>query len=142
MNAIAVPAGLEALIEGSRPSGTGKIYRIGELAQEFGVTLRTLRFYEDKGLVNPARSGSTRLYSEDDRSRLQMILLAKRIGFSLAEIQNLFAVQELGSPSKEALKRLLAKFKGQVTVLQQQRVDVERALEDLRETIAYLDSKV
>ena len=62
-------------------------YRIGDLAREFDITLRTLRFYEDRGLIHPKRDGSTRLYSDYDRSRLSVILLAKKVGFSLVDIQ-------------------------------------------------------
>lgn len=140
-----LPAGLELLVSGGEPHlDDDRIYRIGELAEEFGVTLRTLRFYEDKNLVSPQRSGSTRLYSEHDRNRLQLILLAKRVGFSLAEIEQILAVQASGlssqSPSKEAISKLLTKFKAQVFVLEAQRDELEQALADLKKTIDYLEA--
>ena len=65
----------------------GTIYKIGDLAREFDVTLRTLRFYEDRGLINPGRSGTTRLYSAEDRERLRVALFCKRIGLSLGDIR-------------------------------------------------------
>ena len=66
-----------------------KSFTIGQLAREFGLTLRTLRFYEDRGLISPAREGSTRLYSHRDRARLSMIVKAKALGFTLSEIKEL-----------------------------------------------------
>lgn len=66
-----------------------KIYMIGELAEEFGLTLRALRFYEDKGLVSPTRRRKTRLYSEADRERVAVIILLKEMGYSLSAIKNL-----------------------------------------------------
>ncbi|MGI9484134.1 MAG: MerR family transcriptional regulator [Hyphomicrobiales bacterium] len=64
-----------------------KLFTIGQLCREFGVTARTLRFYEDKGLLHPTRKGTSRLFSNRDRSRLKIILRGKRIGFSLSEIK-------------------------------------------------------
>ena len=65
------------------------VYRIGELSKEFDVTLRTLRFYEDKGLLSPRRIGNTRLYSRADRTRLKLILLGKRVGMSLLDVKEI-----------------------------------------------------
>src|SRR3974377_1154950 len=66
-------------------------YSIGDLAKEFSVTLRALRFYESKGLIKPRRAGSARIYSEEDRNRLALILQGKRLGFTLVEIRALLA---------------------------------------------------
>ena len=76
---------------------TMKEYTIGDLAREFGVTLRTLRFYEDKGLLSPRREGRARIYDSRNRSRLSIILKAKQLGFTLDEIQDLVA-EELARP--------------------------------------------
>ena len=73
-----------------------EVYRIGDLAREFNVSLRTLRFYEDRGLISPERSGSTRLYSVDDRRRLKIILLIKNVGFSLIDIQEFLNLYDAG----------------------------------------------
>ncbi len=71
-------------------SKTGEDYvRIGEMAKKYGVTLRTLRFYEDKGLINPKREGSTRLYSRRDNARLKLILLGRKVGFSLRDVKQI-----------------------------------------------------
>ena len=71
-----------------------RTFRIGDLAREFDVTLRTLRFYEDKGLVTPERRGTTRIYSEGDRDRLQLALFCKRIGLPLKEIRTVLQKHE------------------------------------------------
>ena len=137
-----VPIGLETLVSDSHESVEGGIYRIGDLAKEFNVTLRTLRFYEDRNLLNPSRSGSTRIYSTEDRQRLKLILLAKRVGFSLSEIEEILEVNDQKMLTKESLNKLLAKFKGQVSVLHSQRAQMDQALDELDETITYLNSKL
>jgi len=104
------------------------VYRIGDLAREFDVTLRTLRFYEDRGLITPERSGSTRLYSPHDRSRLRLILLAKRVGFSLVEIHELMEIYDLGTHSDKHLQIVLEKFRKQMDVLNSQKTEVENSI--------------
>ncbi|MFD2032249.1 MerR family transcriptional regulator [Ancylobacter dichloromethanicus] len=79
------------------PSGESDFFTIGDLAREFGVTLRALRFYEDKGLLAPRREGLTRLYSPAERSRLAIILKGKKLGFTLAEIKAMVALREGGA---------------------------------------------
>ena len=66
--------------------------RIGEMAKKYGVTLRTLRFYEDKGLLNPKRDGSTRLYTRRDKARLKLILLGRKVGFSLRDVKQMLSL--------------------------------------------------
>src|SRR2546423_15719427 len=74
---------------------TGKAaFTIGELSREFGVTLRALRFYENKGLITPHRDGLNRLYSQGDRTRLALILKGKKLGFTLGEIRQMIAAEE------------------------------------------------
>ncbi|WP_404367267.1 MerR family DNA-binding transcriptional regulator [Marinobacter sp.] len=74
----------------ARESGGKETYSISDLAREFDVTTRSMRFYEDQGLLKPARKGQTRIFSSQDRVRLKLILRGKRMGFSLAEIKELF----------------------------------------------------
>ena len=133
-------AGLNALVEDMKDNSDRVVFRIGDLAKEFGVTLRALRFYEDRGLLNPQRSGSTRLYSAEDRQRLKLILLAKRFGFSLVEIQEILTVHDSDTFSRESSEKILTKFKGQISVLNEQRDELDRALEELDGTIAYLET--
>src|SRR3954464_5161994 len=73
---------------------TDKAFTIGELSREFGVTLRALRFYENKGLISPQRDGLSRLYSQGDRNRLALILKGKKLGFTLGEIRQMIAAEE------------------------------------------------
>lgn len=118
--------------------GGKPVYRIGDLASEFGVTLRTLRFYEDRGLISPDREGSTRLYSPKDRSRLKVILLAKKVGFSLVEIQELMNIYDQGDDIDDPAGILLKRFSQQMAVLVKQKADIEAAIEKLNETIRTL----
>jgi len=118
------------------------VYRIGDLAGEFDVTLRTLRFYEDRGLLSPQRSGSTRLYSQKDRARLKIILLAKRVGFSLIEIQEIMDISDGNLPEKDQLTTVLAKFKGQVSVLKVQRAEMENSMRELESVIASISELI
>ncbi len=112
--------------------GSEAVYRIGDLAREFDVTLRTLRFYEDKGLVTPKRSGTTRLYSDCDRTRLTLILFSKRVGFSLIEIRELLELYDAGKHSrKNPLSTSRHLFQEKLAVLEKQKTDVEKAIEEL-----------
>lgn len=118
------------------------VYRIGDLASEFGVTLRTLRFYEDRGLISPDREGSTRLYSPRDRSRLKVILLAKKVGFSLVEIQELMNIYDQSHDIDDPAGILLKRFSQQMDVLIKQKADIEAAIEKLNETIGTLKASI
>lgn len=115
------------------------IFKIGDLAKEFNVTLRTLRFYEDRGLITPKRSGSTRLYSVNDRSRLRLILLAKRVGFSLIEIHELMEIYDLGDQNNWHLQLVLDKFRGQMDVLVYQEDELKKSMNELSEIITSLE---
>lgn len=110
------------------------MFTIGDLAREFGVTLRTLRFYEDKGLLNPKRDGLNRLYSRRDRARLKLVLMGKRVGFSLHEIKDMLDLYDLRDGQVTQLKVALGRFNEQIAVLEQQKKDIEQALAELRRT--------
>ncbi|MEM9331854.1 MAG: MerR family DNA-binding transcriptional regulator [Pseudomonadota bacterium] len=107
-------------------------YRIGDLAREFDVSLRTLRFYEDRGLLHPKRSGSTRLYSRKDRKRLKIILLIKSLGFSLVDIEEMLKLYD-EDQTHEGLNTILGKFAQQLKVLQTQKADIEKAIVDIED---------
>ena len=111
------------------------IYRIGDLAQEFGVTLRTLRFYEDKGLLMPERVGVTRLFTRRDRARLKLILLGKRLGFSLTEIKRMIELYDPHDKNVTQLKVALKKGEEQMRVLEEQRDSINIAIDELGRTI-------
>src|SRR5262245_14254395 len=106
-------------------------YTIGDLAREFDVTLRTLRFYESKGLIKPRRQGMTRFYSDEDRERLSLILQGKRLGFTLREIRELIAAQTgRGRPGPLPLSR--EQCLTQIKLLERQKREIETALTELR----------
>jgi DNA-binding transcriptional MerR regulator len=110
-------------------------FSIGDLAREFGVTLRTLRFYEDKRLLSPRRRGPVRLYSRRDRARLKLILLGKRVGFSLSQIKEMLDLYELKDGKARHLKAALARFSAHVEVLRHQKEDIEQAIRELTHTM-------
>ncbi len=109
-----------------------EMHTIGDLARDFGVTLRALRFYEDKGLLSPRRDGLSRLYSAKDRDRLAVILKGKRLGFTLAEIRGLIAAHE--GTSGEGLALTRERCLSQLGQLERQRADIEAAIQELRDT--------
>lgn len=106
-------------------------YSIRELAEEFDVTTRTLRFYEEKGLLNPSRSGQTRVYTMADRTRLKLILRGKRLGLSLDESAEIILMYDpVGTNSKQILT-LIDKIQDKRLQLEQQKKDLELTLLDL-----------
>lgn len=110
-----------------------KLLSVTELAEEFGVTPRTIRFYETKGLISPQRVGSTRAYSYKDRARLKLILRAKRLGFSLTDIKEYLELYIIDPSQKEQVHLLLAKVNERITELEQQQEDLIVTLEELRD---------
>lgn len=109
-------------------------YTIGELARKFDVTHRTLRFYEDRGLLNPKRDGQNRLFSRRDVARLKLVLMGKRVGFSLTEIREMLNLYDLRDGQVTQLRVALEKFDQQIAILEQQQRDVQEALTDLQRT--------
>ena len=110
-------------------------YTIGDLSREFGVTLRTLRFYEDKQLLTPKRQGVNRLYSRRDRARLKLVLMGKKVGFPLTDIKDMLDLYDLKDGQVTQLKVSLDKFAGQIDVLRQQKQDLEQAIDELTRTM-------
>jgi len=106
-------------------------YGISELAHEFGVTARAIRFYEDKGLITPRREGQRRVYSARDRVRLILILRGKRLGFSLREIQEIIDLYDAEPGEEGQLKHLLDKIQERRDSLLRQREDIDITLEEI-----------
>lgn len=106
-------------------------YTITELTREFGISTRTLRFYEDEGLIHPLRRGRTRLYRPGDRHLVKQILRGKRLGFSIAEIRSI--IQMYSEPPGEVgqLKSLISKIESRRDELRQKRRDLEETLSEL-----------
>lgn len=110
-------------------------FTIGELAKEFDCTLRTLRFYEDKGLLNPKRDGLNRVYTRRDRARLKLVLMGKRVGFSLSAIRDMLDLYDLRDGQVTQLRVALNKFNEQIDVLKVQQNDIQQAIDELSRTV-------
>ena len=117
-----------------------RTYSISELAEEFGVTARTIRFYEAEDLIAPQRRGQTRIYSPRDRARLILILRGKRVGFSLSEIKEMLDLYDMeGGGRTVQLAHALKKFDERIGALERQRADIEHSLVELREARAKME---
>ena len=116
---------------------TERTYTISQLAREFEVTPRALRFYEDKGLLTPRRDGMNRVYSHRDRAKLQLILRGKRVGLSLIEIKEILDLYKVDQRAQA--QTALKKYKARVVALEAQREDVDAAIETLTSGIATLE---
>ena len=112
-------------------AGVDKFYTITELTREFGVSTRTLRFYEDEGLINPERRGRTRLFRPADRRLIQEILRGRRIGFTIAEIRDIIKVYKDPPGEVGQLELLMAKVSEKRDELRQKRRDIEETLAEL-----------
>lgn len=110
-------------------------YSIGELCDEFAVTARALRFYEDEELISPERRGTQRLYSDRDRARLAWILRGKRVGLSLAEIKELLDLYDIGDGRRTQRLKTVEICQARVDKLKQQRVDIEATIKELQSFI-------
>ena len=115
---------------------TGCTWTIGELASEYDTTLRTIRFYEDCGLLAPERRGSSRIFHERDRVRLQLILRGKRLGFTLAEVQQFLDLYDADPDQHQQLLHLLRGARHRIGELERQRHDLELTIAELREVEA------
>jgi DNA-binding transcriptional MerR regulator len=110
----------------------GTEFSISELAREFDVTPRAIRFYEDHGLLAPRRDGQRRIYAPRDRTRLKLTLRGKRLGLTLSEIRELIDMYEPGRDERPQLKRFLAVLEAHKSGLLQQRADIEAQLSEIQ----------
>lgn len=106
-------------------------YSIGELAKEFDITTRSIRFYEDQGLILPTRKGQTRIYNQRDKVRLKLILRGKRLGFSLAETGRLFELYDADKSSATQLNTIM-------DLIAQKKGDLNQQLEDIQAVLIEL----
>src|SRR5438105_4180739 len=107
-------------------------FSISELAREFSITPRAIRFYEDQGLISPRRNGQRRIYTPRDRTRLKLTLRGKRLGLTLSEIRELIDMYEPGRDERPQLERFLAVLESHKASLQQQRTDIEAQLAEIQ----------
>lgn len=110
-----------------------KIYSVTELARDLGVTPRTIRFYEDQGLISPQRAGNTRVYTHRDRARMILILRGKQLGFSLRDIKEYLDLYVVDAGKTEQIQHLVRKARERITQLEAQLTAVKTTLTELRE---------
>jgi DNA-binding transcriptional MerR regulator len=115
------------------PDGSDAFHTVTQLARELGITARTLRFYEDKGLIAPQRAGSTRVYTARDRARMILILRGKRLGFSLREIREYLDLYDADHSQAEQLKALRSAVAKRLASLREQHKALEQTILELED---------
>lgn len=115
------------------------LFTISELAKLLEITPRTIRFYEQKGLISPQRAGNTRIYTRRDKARLQLILRGKRLGFSLAEIRDYLDLYEIDRTQTSQLQFLHDKVSERIGDLESQQRDLQQTLSELYEVRRRVD---
>jgi DNA-binding transcriptional MerR regulator len=110
-----------------------KIYSVTQLAKDLGVTPRTIRFYEDQGLISPQRAGNTRVYTHRDRARMILIMRGKRLGFSIKDIKEFLDLYVVDTTQVEQVHLLVTKVRGRIAQLEDQLQAVEASLSELRD---------
>ena len=127
------PQTADEVVADHRSDDAGQLFGITELCQEFGISPRALRFYEDKGLLAPRRINGTRVYTRRDRARLQLILRAKAIGSSLAEIKHYLDLYGThGEGRTVQMKYVLDKTTKAIAELEQKRAHIDASLAELK----------
>ncbi|MBI3676893.1 MAG: MerR family DNA-binding transcriptional regulator [Proteobacteria bacterium] len=119
-----------------------RTYSIRDLVKEFGITSRTLRHYEDEGLIAPERRGQARVYSARDRARVTLILRGRRVGFTLAEIGEILDLYHSGDGGTTQLQHSHKKFKQRITALERQLHDIEEAISELKLGVTFIETKL
>lgn len=117
-------------------------FSISELAREYAITPRAIRFYESEGMISPSRQGQTRIFSTRDRARLGLIVQGKRVGFSLAEIREMLDLYDIGDGQVTQLRVSRKKFAERIVALEQQRLDIDASVEQLNQNIAWMDERI
>ena len=131
MSVAAPPAASTA--KGSAQRDSQRIYSIAELSREFAITPRTIRFYEEEGLIKPRRQGLTRLYTVGDRTKLSWIRRGTRLGFSLAEIRELLDLYQVDRTGVQQLRELLRRSRLHIADLERRRRDLDAHIGEFKE---------
>ncbi len=113
--------------------GAEVLYTVTRLADDLGITPRTIRFYEDKGLIAPRRAGVTRVYTHRDRARMKLILRGKRLGFSLRDIREFLDLYDVDATQAAQMRRLLRAVRDRLDELEEQRAALDQTLDELRD---------
>lgn len=119
-----------------------RYFSIGEMCDDFGVTARALRFYEDEKLIAPERRGTSRLYTDRDRARLTWILRGKRVGFSLNDIRELLDLYDVGDQQHTQMLATLDRCRDRIAFLQRQKHDIDATVAELNEFCAFLNDRL
>ena len=128
-----MPVAVTSSAKSEAPRDAQRIYSIAELAREYAVTPRTIRFYEDEGLLMPRRQGLQRLYSAGDRARLGWILRGKRLGFTLAEIKELLDLYHVDRTGLQQMRELLRRSRLHIEDLERRRRDLDAQIGEFRD---------
>ena len=123
-------------------TGTGVTFSITELAEEFGLTTRAIRFYEDKGLLKPERRGQTRIYHPRDRARLTLIVRGKNVGLALAEIKEILSLYDQHDGCETQNRVAVDKFRKRIAQLNEQRNEIDIQIRTLEESCARLETQI
>jgi DNA-binding transcriptional MerR regulator len=139
VNGISAPT---APVSAGREFAAARLYSIGDLAGELGISPRAIRFYEDQGLLAPRRIGGNRVYSARDRARLQLILRGKRLGFALADVKELLDLYDVDRDHLEQLRATLAKGRARIAELERQQQEIALTLQELRAIGAHIEDSI
>lgn len=131
MSAMNTPTGTPSLSARKAADRAAPTYSISDLAQEFALTTRAIRFYEDEGLLAPVRRGQTRIYGERERTRIKLILRGKRLGLALSEIRELFDIYSASGSERPQLAKFLQMLADRRAMLLQQREDIDAVLAEI-----------
>src|SRR5258708_1988687 len=141
VHGIRLVADLAAGFDGGTPRGRDR-FTIRDLTKEFAVSARTLRFYEEKGLLDPTRRGEQRLYSRRDRARLAYVLAGKAVGFSLEEVREMLDLYDVGDGQATQLKVALKKFADRIERLERQKAEIDRVIAELTRASAGMKARL
>lgn len=126
----------------TQANGKPVTYSITQLAEEFGLTTRAIRFYEDKGLLSPERQGQTRIYHPRDRARLILIVRGKNVGLALSEIKEILSLYDLHDGCETQNRVAIDKFRRRIASLDRQRHEIELQIATLEESCQRLENQL